>query len=68
MLDRRLLKSEMVKNGYTQATLSEALGMSQRTFYNRLKSGDFGTKEIEVMSALLKLENPWAVFFANIVT
>lgn len=68
MLDRRLLKSEMVKNGYTQATLSEALGMSQRTFYNRLKSGDFGTKEIEVMSALLKLENPWDVFFANIVT
>jgi hypothetical protein len=65
MLDVRALKSEMVKNGYTQATLSEAIGMSPRTFSTRLKTGDFGTKEIEEITSILKLQNPWQIFFAT---
>lgn len=64
MLDVKALKAEMVKNGYTQVALSEAIGMSPRTFYNRLKSGDFGTKEIEGITAALKLQNPIDIFFA----
>ena len=65
MLDVRALKSEMVKNGYTQATLSEAIGMSPRTCSTRLKTGDFGTKEIEEITSILKLQNPWQIFFAT---
>ena len=52
MLDVKALKAEMVKNGYTQVSLSEAIGMSPRTFYTRLKTGDFGTKEIEGITKL----------------
>lgn len=65
MLDVRALKAEMVKNGYTQVTLSEAIGMSPRTFSTRLKTGDFGTKEIEEITSILKLQNPWQIFFAT---
>ena len=64
MLDVKALKAEMVKQGYTQVALSEAIGMSPRTFYTRLKTGDFGTKEIEGMTAVLKLQNPIEIFFA----
>jgi lambda repressor-like predicted transcriptional regulator len=65
MLDVRALKAEMIKKGYTQVTLSEEIGMSPRTFSNRLKTGDFGTKEIEVITSVLDLKDPWGIFFAT---
>ena len=65
MLNVNLLKAEMVKNGYTQYSLAEALGMSQRTFYSRLKTGDFGALEIGRMINLLHLESPMDIFFAE---
>lgn len=68
MLDVKKLKAEMVRNGYTQAKLSRALGMTSRTFTNRLRTGDFGTKEIEIMINLLHLKDPLSIFFAKQVT
>lgn len=65
MLDVKELKIEMVRNGYTQKSLAAALGMSSRTFTNRLKTGDFGSKEIELMMDLLHLEEPTRIFFAR---
>ena len=55
----------MILHGYTNATIAKALGMSSRTFSSRLKTGDFGAKEIEILIDLLKLENPMAIFFAK---
>ena len=65
MLDVNALKAEMVRQGYTQSSLAEALGITSRTFTNRLKSGDFGSKEIEMLIDLLKLKDPMSIFFAN---
>ena len=65
MFDAKALKAEMVRNGYTQKSLSEALGMSTRTFYSRLKTGDFGTVEISKMIKLLNLKNPFDIFFGD---
>lgn len=65
MLNVNALKAEMVKNGYTQSSLAEALGMSPRTFYNRLKTGDFGAVEIKQMIDILHLEEPISIFFGN---
>lgn len=67
-MDVKALKSEMVKNGYTQQTLAKELGISPRTLYNKFKSGDFGTKEIEIMIPLLNLKDPMSIFFTNQVT
>ena len=65
MLNVNALKAEMVKNNYTQASLAEALGMSPRTFYNRLQTGDFGAIEIKKMIDLMNIKEPVPIFFAE---
>ena len=68
MLDVKGLKAEMVRSGYTQDALAAELGITARTFSSRLKTGDFGVKEIEIMIKKLNLKDPFAIFFANKVT
>lgn len=68
MLDVNALKAEMVRNGYNQSGMAKELGMTPRTFSTRLKTGDFCSKEIEIMIDVLKLKDPMQIFFANIVT
>ncbi len=63
MLDKKALKAEMVRNGYNNNTMANELGISSRTFTTRLKTGDFGTKEIDIMIEKLHLDNPLNIFF-----
>ena len=65
MLNVKALKAEMVRNGYNNVTMAKELGITPRTFTTRLKTGDFGSKEIEVMISKLKLNNPMEIFFAS---
>lgn len=65
MLNKTLFKAELIKNGYTYKKMAEALGMSERTFCTRVKKGDFGIAEIDVMLSLLKIDDPRPVFFAR---
>ncbi len=64
MVDINALKAEMARNGYNNTTLAPELGMTPRTFYSRLKKGEFYTKEIEVMIDKLHLSDPLSIFFA----
>ena len=68
MLDVKALKAEMLRNGYNNSTMAKELGITSRTFTTRLKTGDFGAKEIEVMIDKLKLCEPMKIFFAQSVT
>lgn len=68
MLNVNALKAEMVRNGYTQSALARELGMTPRTFSTRLKTGDFGRIEMDIMIDVLKLKDPMSIFFANEVT
>ena len=68
MLDVSALKAEMVRKGYTQARLSEEIGISSRTFSNKLKTGEFGNKEMEAIIDILDLKEPMSIFFAKQVT
>ena len=68
MIDVQGLKAEMVRHDYTQAKLAAELGISTRTFYNKLKAGEFGNKEMEIMIEKLKLKDPMSIFFAKKVT
>ena len=68
MLNTSELKAEMARNGYTQEKLAQELGITPRTFSNRLKTGDFGCKEIEIMIDLLNLKDPMSIFFSTKVT
>lgn len=68
MLNKPLFKSELIKNGYTFKAMAKELGISERTFSDRVKKGDFGSKEIDIMIDCLHLDNPLPIFFAQIVT
>jgi transcriptional regulator with XRE-family HTH domain len=68
MLNVPEFKAAMVRKGYTQKTLAGILGISEKTFCERLKSKRFGTDEIEILIPLLEISNPMRIFFDGVVT
>lgn len=67
MLNKNALKAEMVRYGYTNASMAKKLGISSRTFTTRLKDG-FGSDEMDTLIELLHIDNPTPIFFAQLVT
>ncbi len=63
-----LLYGIIIANGYTKANIADHLGMSHRTFYQKMKIGKFGSDEIMAMIDLLHIKEPEPIFFPNIVT
>lgn len=68
MIRTNLLKGEIVKAGYTQESLAKELGITAKTFYNKMKKGVFNSNEIDAMIALLKISDPIEIFFAKKVS
>lgn len=68
MINKRLLRSEIVKNGLTQQKVAKSLGITPKTFSLRLKRGVFGTDDVEKMIEILHIKNPCEIFFASSVT
>lgn len=58
------LRGIIAKNGYSQAKVAEAIGISPKTFYEKMSRGVFGSDEIEMMIQLLHIDDPVAIFFA----
>ncbi|MCL2475453.1 MAG: DUF739 domain-containing protein [Chloroflexi bacterium] len=65
MIQIQKLKGLIVGNGLLQKDVAKHLGMSERTFYNRLKKGIFNNLEISTMVVLLKIKDPMEIFFEN---
>lgn len=65
MLDRNALRAEIVRNGTTQKEIAKILGMSEKTFISRMKTGVFGTDEAEKIIKVLGIKDPISIFFAN---
>jgi transcriptional regulator with XRE-family HTH domain len=68
MLNREELKIARIRKGYTQETLAVAIGMTSRTFTNKLKKGNFGLDEMDAMIEVLDIKNPSEIFFKQSVT
>lgn len=62
------LKGIIAENGLSQRKVATALGITEGTFYAKMKRGIFGSDEIDKMISLLNIENPMDVFFAKYVT
>lgn len=62
------LKGIIAKNGLSQAQLAKILGITPKTFYEKMKIGVFGSDEIQLMIERLHIENPVEIFFAPEVT
>lgn len=59
------LKGKMAEHGYTQKDMAEAIGVTPKTFYTKMKAGVFGSDEIEIMIDKLVIDDPAAIFFAR---
>lgn len=59
------LRGVIAKNGYSQSDIAAKIGVTPKTFYEKMKNGVFGSDEIQVMIDELHIENPMPIFFAK---
>lgn len=59
------LKGIIVENGYSQNDVAKAIGITPKTFYEKMKKGVFGSDEIQKMIDMLHIEDPVSIFFAE---
>ena len=65
MINANLIRAKIVENGMTQAQVAKEIGMTAKTFCDKMKTGKFGLDEAEKMIKLLKIEEPANYFFAR---
>lgn len=65
MIKTDVLKGEITRNGLSQRKVAKHLGMSDKTFYDKMKKGIFDSDEICEMISLLKLSDPMSIFLCN---
>lgn len=59
------LRGIIAECGLSQRKVAEKIGMTEKTFYTKMKTGVFGTDEAEKMIDILCIENPGEIFFAK---
>ena len=59
------LKGVIAKNGYSQSDVAGMIGVTPKTFYEKMKIGVFGSDEIQIMIDELHIDDPAAIFFAK---
>ena len=67
MINANLIKAKIVENGMTQGQVAKEIGMTAKTFCDKMRTGKFGLDEADKMIKLLKIEEPARYFFTNIV-
>ena len=65
MIRTDILRGEIVKKGLSQAKMAEIIGITPKTFYEKMKKGVFGSDEIQIMIDNLNIKDPMAIFFAH---
>ena len=59
------LRGVIAKNGLSQSDVAAKIGVTPKTFYEKMKNGVFGSDEIQVMIDELHIDDPMAIFFAD---
>lgn len=65
MIKTNELRGVIAKNGLSQSDVAAKIGVTPKTFYEKMKNGVFGSDEIQIMINELHIENPMDIFFAN---
>ena len=65
MIDTNRLKGLIVEKEQTQESVARYIGITPKTFYNKMQRKVFGSDEIEKMIELLEIEDPASIFFAK---
>lgn len=59
------LRGVIAKNGYSQSDIAKMIGVTPKTFYEKMKNGIFGSDEIQIMIDNLHIDDPLTIFFAK---
>ena len=59
------LRGVIAKNGLSQSDVAAKIGVTPKTFYEKMKIGVFGSDEIQIMIDELHIDNPIEIFFAE---
>lgn len=59
------LRGIISERGMSQREVAKAIGISEKTFYTKMKNGKFGTDEAEKMIDILRIENPADIFLRS---
>ncbi len=59
------LRGIIAKRGLTQSKVAKLIGITPKTFYEKMKIGVFSSNEIQIMISELNIEDPIDIFFAN---
>lgn len=59
------LRGIIAEKGFTQQEVAKMIGISPKTFYDKMKKGIFGSDEMQIMIDRLEINDPAAIFFAK---
>lgn len=65
MIKTDKLRGIITENRMTQTDVAKALGITPKTFYDKMQKGVFGSDEIMKMIDLLHIQDPANIFFAH---
>lgn len=66
MIATEKLRGIIAERGLSQRKVADYLGMSEKTFYAKMKKGVFDSDEMEKMISILSIDHPNEIFFANL--
>lgn len=66
MIDTNKLRGCIAERGFSQREVAREIGITENTFYRKIKEKRFDSDEIEAMILLLDIKNPVEIFFANV--
>lgn len=61
------LRGVIAERGLSQRQVARMLGISEKTFYSRMKTGRFWSSEINKLISLLDITQPKDIFFPTVV-
>ena len=59
------LRGLITERGLSQRKVAEMMGMSEGTFYRKMKKGVFDSDEMAQMVDILRIHEPSEIFFAK---
>ena len=68
MVDTDKLRGAIAERGLSQRKVAFEIGLSETTFYSRMKTGKFSSTEMSNLIKLLDIKKPMEIFFAEFVT
>ena len=65
MIKTDKLRGVIAERGLSQTDVAGMIGVTPKTFYEKMKIGIFGSDEIQKMIDGLSIDDPMSIFFAR---